>query len=143
MRRGAAVTYPAFSDLAEVDELIDARYPYSKSGDILSPARLWDDIRQMNEGACSNYATAKLRLMIERGWPIEALRLGCVYVETGEYHAVLTVTHPERGDYMIDSRQPYPLQVADLGLIGYKPDIIQEAGGSSQFVEWKNAELSA
>ena len=139
--------YPDFADFAEVDSEIDARYPYSKSGDILSPAKLWDDIRQMGQGACSNYATAKLRMLVERGWPIEALRLACVYVEpmvgvqkNERYHGVLVASHPERGEWMIDSRQPRPVPVTELEMLGYEPDRIQEFGGSLNWSEWKSNE---
>jgi predicted transglutaminase-like cysteine proteinase len=52
-------------------------------------------------GDCEDYALLKRRMLIESGWPREALLLTVVRGE-GEGHAVLTVT-TDKGDYVLDN----------------------------------------
>jgi predicted transglutaminase-like cysteine proteinase len=68
-------------------------------------------------GSCHSYALLKRRLLIEAGWPREALLMTIVRTDygRGEGHAVLTVK-TDRGDFILDnltdeirlwSRTPY------------------------------------
>jgi predicted transglutaminase-like cysteine proteinase len=52
-------------------------------------------------GDCEDYALLKRRMLIESGWPREALLLTVVRGER-EGHAVLTVT-TDKGDYVLDN----------------------------------------
>ena len=52
-------------------------------------------------GDCEDYALLKRRMLIESGWPREALLLTVVRDER-EGHAVLTVT-TDKGDYVLDN----------------------------------------
>lgn len=94
----------------------------------------WTSIGQSG-GDCDDYAVGKLRRLVARGWPIEKLRLACCYTELDEYHAVLIVEGPE-ADYMLDNRLDSPVPVSSLDEINYKPDRIQEIGGSKKWVQW-------
>ena len=53
-------------------------------------------------GDCEDYALLKRRMLIEAGWPCEALLLTLVRGADGEGHAVLTVT-TDKGDYVLDN----------------------------------------
>jgi predicted transglutaminase-like cysteine proteinase len=53
-------------------------------------------------GDCEDYALLKRRMLIESGWPREALLLTLVRGEEDEAHAVLTVT-TDKGDYVLDN----------------------------------------
>lgn len=53
-------------------------------------------------GDCEDYALLKRRMLIESGWPREALLLTVVRGEQDEGHAVLTVT-TDKGDYVLDN----------------------------------------
>ncbi len=53
-------------------------------------------------GDCEDYALLKRRVLVESGWPREALLLTVVRGEEGEVHAVLTVT-TDKGDYVLDN----------------------------------------
>ena len=53
-------------------------------------------------GDCEDYALLKRRMLIEAGWPREALLLTLVRGADGEGHAVLTVT-TDKGDYVLDN----------------------------------------
>jgi len=66
-------------------------------------------------GACHSYALLKQRLLIQAGWPRQALLMTIVHEKDGEGHAVLTVA-TDHGDYILDnltdkillwSRTPY------------------------------------
>jgi predicted transglutaminase-like cysteine proteinase len=54
-------------------------------------------------GDCEDYALLKRRMLIEAGWPSEALLLTLVRGADGEGHAVLTVT-TDKGDYVLDNQ---------------------------------------
>ncbi len=75
------------------------------------------------------------------GWPIERLRIACCYVEPtvpppDNYHAVLQV-EINGGQAILDSRQSHVCSLEELARIGYRPDRIQAAGGSREWVEWR------
>ena len=53
-------------------------------------------------GACHSYALLKRRMLLQAGWPRQALLMTIVHEENGEGHAVLTVT-TDRGDYILDN----------------------------------------
>lgn len=127
------------ADLIAVHRRLCA-HQYFAGGDMLSGAKLWDDIREMKDrvGACSNFATGMLRDLVEAGRPIETLRLACCYVAPGrnpeDYHAVLTVECDD-GLWVLDIRQPEPVTTAELEHLGYELDCIQAQGG--QIFDWK------
>jgi predicted transglutaminase-like cysteine proteinase len=56
-------------------------------------------------GDCEDYALLKRRVLIESGWPREALLLTVVRGKDEEAHAVLTVT-TDKGDYVLDNISP-------------------------------------
>ena len=54
-------------------------------------------------GDCEDYVLLKRRMLIESGWPREALLVTVVRDSKGEGHAVLTVT-TNKGDYILDNQ---------------------------------------
>ena len=54
-------------------------------------------------GDCEDYVLLKRRMLIQYGWPREALLVTVVHNEKDEGHAVLTVT-TDKGDYILDNR---------------------------------------
>jgi predicted transglutaminase-like cysteine proteinase len=54
-------------------------------------------------GDCEDYVLLKQRLLIESGWPREALLVTVVRDKKGEGHAVLTVT-TDQADYVLDNQ---------------------------------------
>ncbi|CAB4216906.1 COG3672 Predicted transglutaminase-like cysteine proteinase [uncultured Caudovirales phage] len=104
-----------------LDELTAVNHQVNQSDYVLAIDPLWEPIDIDDDGGtCSNYAVAKLRLLVTLDWPKELLRLACCYVETGEYHAVL-IASLKGQDYVLDNRTPYPIEVE---LVGYKWDRI-------------------
>ncbi len=53
-------------------------------------------------GACHSYALLKRRMLIQAGWPRQALLMTIVHLTDGEGHAVLTVK-TDHGDYILDN----------------------------------------
>jgi predicted transglutaminase-like cysteine proteinase len=58
-------------------------------------------------GDCEDYVLLKRRMLIQSGWPREALLVTVVRDEENKVHAVLTVT-TDKGDYVLDN------QIADI-----------------------------
>ena len=55
-------------------------------------------------GDCEDYVLLKRRLLIQLGWPREALLVTVVLDNEDEGHAVLTVT-TDKGDYVLDNKE--------------------------------------
>lgn len=56
-------------------------------------------------GDCEDYALLKQKLLIEAGWPRNALLITVVRDEIDEGHAILTVRAAE-GDFILDNKRP-------------------------------------
>jgi predicted transglutaminase-like cysteine proteinase len=54
-------------------------------------------------GDCEDYVLLKRRILLQSGWPLEALLVTVVRDKKGETHAVLTVT-TNKGDYILDNQ---------------------------------------
>jgi predicted transglutaminase-like cysteine proteinase len=55
-------------------------------------------------GDCEDYVLLKRRILIQSGWPTEALLVTVVRDKRGEGHAVLTVI-TDKGDYVLDNQK--------------------------------------
>lgn len=53
-------------------------------------------------GACHSYALLKRRILIQAGWPRQALLMTIVHEADGEGHAVLTLK-TDRGEFILDN----------------------------------------
>jgi predicted transglutaminase-like cysteine proteinase len=54
-------------------------------------------------GDCEDYVLLKQKLLIEAGWPRQALLITVVRDERGDGHAVLTV-RTDRGEFILDNQ---------------------------------------
>ncbi len=98
--------------------------------DVVLDAKAWTALRQVNDwvnhhikpvtdmdhygmiqwwrypddgaGACHSYALLKRRLLMQAGWPRQALLMTIVHESDGEGHAVLTV-ETDRGEFILDN----------------------------------------
>ena len=59
-------------------------------------------------GDCEDYVLLKRRMLIQSGWPREALLVTIVRDKKDEGHAVLTVT-TDKGDYVLDNQNEHIL----------------------------------
>jgi len=65
-------------------------------------------------GDCEDYVLLKRRMLIEAGWPREALLITVVRDKKGEGHAVLTVK-TDKGDFILDNQEERVLLWSDTG----------------------------
>jgi predicted transglutaminase-like cysteine proteinase len=66
------------------------------------------------KGDCEDYVLLKRRMLIQAGWPREALLITVVRDKKGEGHAVLTVK-TDKGDYILDNQAENVLLWSDTG----------------------------
>jgi predicted transglutaminase-like cysteine proteinase len=57
------------------------------------------------KGDCEDYVLLKRKLLMQRGWPANALLITVVADEKGEGHAVLTA-RTSTGDFVLDNKNP-------------------------------------
>jgi predicted transglutaminase-like cysteine proteinase len=65
-------------------------------------------------GDCEDYVLLKRRMLIQLGWPREALLVTVVRDRKGDGHSVLTV-RTNRGEYVLDNQVERVLPWADTG----------------------------
>jgi predicted transglutaminase-like cysteine proteinase len=109
----------------------DCKVAPTEPRDVVLTARLWRDLVRINQavntnikpmtdlehygvvekwaypddgyGDCEDYVLLKRRMLMEAGWPREALLITVVREASGDGHAVLTVT-TDRGDLVLDNQ---------------------------------------
>ena len=67
-------------------------------------------------GDCEDYVLLKRRMLMQAGWPREALLITVVRDKKGDGHAVLTVK-TDRGEFILDNQEP---QVLSWERTGYR-----------------------
>lgn len=82
-------------------------------------------------GDCEDFALAKRRALMERGWPAAALRMAMVRQSNGEAHAVL-VAVTDAGDLVLDNLVG---DVLDWDQTNYKFVKMQTAKSMSEWVD--------
>jgi predicted transglutaminase-like cysteine proteinase len=65
-------------------------------------------------GDCEDYVLQKRRLLIQSGWPREALLITVVRDKHGDGHAILTVK-TDKGEYVLDNQNDQILLWSDTG----------------------------
>jgi predicted transglutaminase-like cysteine proteinase len=65
-------------------------------------------------GDCEDYVLLKRRMLMQSGWPREALLITVVRDRKGEGHAVLTVK-TDKGEFILDNQNPEILAWLDTG----------------------------
>lgn len=101
--RDVVLSRTAWSDLVRVNKWVnDAIRPVTDL-DHWGVVERWsypDDGR----GDCEDYVLMKRRMLIEAGWPREALLVTVVRDQKGDGHAVLTVK-TDRGEFILDNQE--------------------------------------
>jgi predicted transglutaminase-like cysteine proteinase len=65
-------------------------------------------------GDCEDYVLLKRRMLMQAGWPREALLITVVRDKKGDGHAVLTVK-TDRGEFILDNQEPQVLPWTKTG----------------------------
>jgi predicted transglutaminase-like cysteine proteinase len=66
------------------------------------------------KGDCEDYVLLKRRMLIQAGWPREALLITVVRDKRGDGHAVLTVK-TDKGDFILDNQEEQVLLWSETG----------------------------
>ena len=103
------------------DDLVKVNYWVNETIKPLTDLDHWGVVERWNMGEdgygdCEDYALLKRKMLIQAGWPREALLMTVVRDKKGEGHAVLTVK-TNRGEYILDNQEA---EVLDWTRTGYK-----------------------
>ena len=66
------------------------------------------------KGDCEDYVLLKRRMLMQAGWPREALLITVVRDKKGDGHAVLTVK-TDKGDFILDNQEENVLLWSETG----------------------------
>ena len=111
--RNVTLSWEAWMDLARVNEWVNETIKPLTDLEHWGVLERWsypDD----GYGDCEDYVLLKQRMLLQSGWPREALLVTVVRDKKNEGHAVLTVT-TDRGDYVLDNQNKDILLWSETG----------------------------
>lgn len=104
--RDIVLTNQAWKDLVRVNKWVNEHIKPITDMEHWGVVEQWD-YPDDGKGDCEDYALLKRRMLIQAGWPREALLMTVVRERNGDGHAVLTVK-TDKGEFVLDN------QVADI-----------------------------
>ena len=111
--RDVLLTAKAWKDLVRINDWVNDKIKPVTDLEHWGVAERWnypDD----GYGDCEDYVLLKRRMLVQAGWPREALLVTVVRDKKGEGHAVLTVK-TDRGDFILDNQAEEVLLWSDTG----------------------------
>jgi predicted transglutaminase-like cysteine proteinase len=102
MPRDAVLSAKAWKDLVRINKRVNETIKPMTDIDHYGVVEKWtypDD----GYGDCEDYVLLKRRMLMEAGWPREALLITVVRDKKGDGHAVLTVK-TDRGEFILDNQ---------------------------------------
>lgn len=106
------LTAERMASLIAVNNAVNEKIAPITDQDLYGEAEYWT--MPTDAGDCEDVLLLKRRMLHAIGFPTQALRITLVLDETGEGHAVLTVT-TRQGDYVLDNRRNEVLLWRDTG----------------------------
>jgi predicted transglutaminase-like cysteine proteinase len=113
--RDVVMTPKAWTDMAKVNAWVDETIQPVTDLDHWGVVERWnypDD----GKGDCEDYVLLKRRMLMQAGWPREALLITVVRDKKGDGHAVLTVK-TNRGEFILDNQE---MQILAWYKTGYR-----------------------
>jgi predicted transglutaminase-like cysteine proteinase len=101
--RDVVLTNKAWTDLVRINTWVNENVKPMTDMDHWGVVEKWsypDD----GYGDCEDYALLKRRMLMEAGWPREALLMTVVREKNGNGHAVLTVK-TDKGEFILDNQE--------------------------------------
>jgi predicted transglutaminase-like cysteine proteinase len=101
--RDIVLSTKAWSDLVRINAWVNDNIRPMTDMDHWGVVEKWsypDD----SYGDCEDYALLKRRMLVEAGWPREALLMTVVREKNGSGHAVLTVK-TDKGEFILDNQE--------------------------------------
>ena len=99
--RDVVMTQAAWRDLQKVNHWVNDKIKPMTDMDHWGVVEKWS-IPTDGYGDCEDYALLKRKMLIDAGWPREALLMTVVRDKQGEGHAVLTVK-TDKGEFILDN----------------------------------------
>ncbi len=93
-----------WQQLVEVNDHVNATVTATTDWELFGVEEWWTYPVE-GRGDCEAYVLEKRRLLMEMGWPANALLITVVLDERGDGHAILTVT-TSAGDFVLDNLNP-------------------------------------
>jgi predicted transglutaminase-like cysteine proteinase len=111
--RDVVLTTPAWRDLERVNLFVNTHVKP------MTDMEHWGVVERWNYpddgyGDCEDYVLQKRRLLIQAGWPREALLITVVRDKRGDGHAILTVK-TDKGEFVLDNQNDQILLWSDTG----------------------------
>jgi predicted transglutaminase-like cysteine proteinase len=113
--RDIVLTEKTWSDLIKVNNGVNDSIKAITDVDHWGVVERWN-MGEDGYGDCEDYALLKRKMLMQAGWPREALLMTVVRDKKGEGHAVLTVK-TNRGEFILDNQEA---EVLDWTKTGYK-----------------------
>ena len=101
--RDVVLSNKAWTDLVRINKWVNENVKPMTDMDHWGVVEKWsypDD----GYGDCEDYALLKRRMLVESGWPREALLMTVVREKNGNGHAVLTVK-TDKGEFILDNQE--------------------------------------
>ena len=111
--RDVVLTPKVWKDLVRVNKWVNDSIAPMTDMDHWGVVEKWsypDD----GKGDCEDYVLLKRRMLMQAGWPREALLITVVRDRRGDGHAVLTVK-TDKGDFVLDNQEEQVLLWSDTG----------------------------
>ena len=111
--RDVVLTSKAWTDMVKVNAWVN------RSIKPITDLEHWGVVERWNYpddgyGDCEDYVLLKRRMLMQAGWPREALLITVVRDKKGDGHAVLTVK-TDRGEFILDNQEPQVLPWTKTG----------------------------
>ena len=111
--RDVVLTSKAWTDMVKVNAWVNG------SIKPITDLEHWGVVERWNYpddgyGDCEDYVLLKRRMLMQAGWPREALLITVVRDRKGDGHAVLTVK-TDRGEFILDNQEPQVLPWTKTG----------------------------
>jgi predicted transglutaminase-like cysteine proteinase len=111
--RDVVLTGKAWKDLVRINKLVNESIKPMTDFDHWGVVEKWSYPTD-GHGDCEDYVLLKRKLLIQAGWPREALLVTVVRDKKGDGHAVLTVKS-DKGDYILDNQNEDVLLWSETG----------------------------
>jgi predicted transglutaminase-like cysteine proteinase len=101
--RDVVLSNKAWTDLVRINKWVNDNVKPMTDMDHWGVVEKWsypDD----GYGDCEDYALLKRRMLMEAGWPREALLITVVRERNGDGHAILTVK-TDKGEFILDNQE--------------------------------------
>ena len=100
--RNVVLTLPLWRELVRINQTVNADIKPMTDLDHYGVVEKWA-YPEDGYGDCEDYVLLKRRMLMQAGWPREALLITVVRETSGDGHAVLTV-RTDRGDLVLDNQ---------------------------------------